>query len=427
MTVDLPVTLYGTHIGELVRSDGRALLRWSDEAEQRWGINSVTLSRNLRVGMSSVAATESFFGNLLPEGAHLDRLAQHAQVASNDLVGLLAVVGADLAGALRVGTNREHTDPQKLDTEQVAELLDRADGFLVGGGGSALPGFQRKLTLSRVDGVWVRGNGTIASTHILKPVPGDRRAAVEAEAFTLAIGRDLGLAPYDAHVEQIGDRAVLIVERYDRMRSASGAIERLHQEDAAQALGLPWGAGDKFEANNGSANLAAIGRLLDTRSTVFDAEAHPDRTRLLRYLTVNVAAGNSDAHAKNYSLLHDADGRYRLAPLYDTAPIALSYDGSTANALRINGRTQLPETTVDDLVAEAVGWGIAEGDARRTVLETLEQIIAATRTLPAHDSIAAHVPGYIRGQAQNLAAGKPARIPSAVPLMSLTGIGSAGA
>jgi serine/threonine-protein kinase HipA len=423
-SVELPVTLYGTHLGELVRSGDRALLRWSDDAAERWGVNATVLSRGLRVGFSNTAQTESFFGGLLPEGVHLDRLAAHAQTASNDLVGLLAIVGADLAGALRVGSERESTDPEILGTEQLIALLDSADGFLVGGGGSALPGFQRKLTLTREAGRWVKGNGTVPSTHILKPVPAENRSAVEAEAYTLKLARHLGLLSYEVDVEQIGERAVLIVERFDRVRTSTGAIERLHQEDAAQALGLPWGGNDKFERNNPASSLRAIAELLDTRTTVFDSDGAPDRLRLLRYAVFTVAVGNSDAHAKNFSLLHDESGDDRLAPLYDAAPLALDFAGSQGLALRINERTMLPDVTVEDLVAEAVSWGVAEAAARETVATTLDALIDATRRTPAHDSIERHVPGYIRGQAQNLAAGRAARIPSAVPLMSRPRIGS---
>jgi hypothetical protein len=39
-------------------------------------------------------------------------------------------------------------------------------------------------------------------------------------------------------------------------------------------------------------------------------------------------------------------------------------------------------------------------------------------------SIEAHVPGYIRGQAQNLAEGRPARIPSVIPLMAQKRLGT---
>lgn len=40
---------------------------------------------------------------------------------------------------------------------------------------------------------------------------------------------------------------------------------------------------------------------------------------LLRHLFVNTVLGNTDAHAKNYALLHGGD-EVCLAPLYDVVP-----------------------------------------------------------------------------------------------------------
>jgi serine/threonine-protein kinase HipA len=324
MSDELAVSLYGTHLGELVRGGDRALFRWSADAERRWGLNSGALSQSLRVGFTSTELTESFFGALLPEGIHLDRLARESKVASDDLVGLLAQVGADLAGALQVGDPREAREPEQLVEHEIALLLDQASGFLVGGGGSALPGFQRKLTLTRRGNGWWRGNGTLPSTHILKPVGAEHRAAVESEDYLLRVGRRLGLVDFESWVEEIGQRHVLVIERYDRPLSGSDIV-RIHQEDAGQALGLPWGGGEKFENNDARASLKAVAGLLDTRRTVFQP-ARPDAEKLLRYTVLNVAGGNTDAHAKNFSLLHEDDGSTRLAPLYDAAPLALAYD-----------------------------------------------------------------------------------------------------
>lgn len=421
---DLKVSLFGTHIGELGRAGGKALLRWSHDAEERWGLNSPVLSRNLRVSFSTVEQTESFFGALLPEGRHIERLATDAKTVSNDLVGLLRYVGADLAGALSVGDRHSPTEPEILTSEGVATLLGSASGFLVGGGGSALPGFQRKLTLTRQNGDWVRGNGTLPSTHILKPVDAEFRSSVESEHYVLQIAQRLGLASFETWVEKIGAFEVLVIERYDRRRSTTGTIERLHQEDAGQALGLPWGGNDKFELNNPASNLTAVAGLLDASRSVVDSGRFNDRLKLLRYTVLNVAAGNTDAHAKNFSLLDDDAGRTRLAPFYDAAPLALDFSLGTALAMKVNGISQLPDITVDDLVAEAESWGIPADLSGETIARTLEEIVEATRNIRAHLSIEKHVPGYIRGQAQNLAAGKRARIDSAVPLMALPRIGT---
>lgn len=421
---DLPVTLFGTHIGELTSVDNRALLRWADDAEERWGLNSPVLSRNLRVSLTNTDQTESFFGALLPEGRHLNQLASSAKTVSSDLVGLLRYVGADLAGALRVGHRPDPLPPEVLTSGEVAALLSSASGFLVGGGGSALPGFQRKLTLTREGGQWIRGNGSIASTHILKPVEAQYRSSVESEHYVLQIARQLGLARYEAWVERIGDLDVLVIERYDRRRGSDGQIERLHQEDAGQAIGLPWGGNDKFERNNSASSLKAVAELLDLNRSVVNGERYRDRLTLLRYTTLNVAAGNTDAHAKNFSLLHDTQGRTRLAPFYDAAPLALDYALGTALAMSINGVSQLPEITIDDLVAEAGSWGLPVELSRETVASTLDQIVEATRTIRPHESIERHVPGYIRGQAQNLARGEKARIPSPIPLMAMPRLGT---
>lgn len=62
--------------------------------------------------------------------------------------------------------------------------------------------------------------------------------------------------------------------------------------------------------------------------------------------------------------------------------------------------------------------------AADTIARTLDQIIEATRKIPAHHTIEKHVPGYIRGQAQNLAAGKRARITSPIPLMAMPRLGT---
>ncbi|MDO9590664.1 MAG: HipA domain-containing protein, partial [Microcella sp.] len=418
----LPVSLHGQLIGTLTDGpDGRPLMVWAQPTP--WRLNSAVLSRFLRVGLTDSDATQSFFGGLLPEGEHLNRLAREVKVGSDDLVGIFAAVGADLAGALRVGEGRETLEPQTLTLGDVRELLRLAPGFLVGGGGSALPGFQRKLTLTREGGQWVRGNGQLASTHILKPVSIAFRASVDAEAYALSLTRMLGLSPFEAWVEELDDLAVLIVERYDRRRTESGTINRIHQEDFAQALGLPPHGNEKFEWSEPRANLAAIAAELDDAATIFTPGV--DREHLLRYVTANIAIGNTDAHAKNYSLLHDERGETRLAPLYDIAPLALRYDAAEQLAMSVNGQDRLPEVTVDDLVAEAGTWGIAADRAQEIVNSSLDHLIEGTRTLPADPSIEAHVPGYVRRQAQNLLDRKPARIRSHIPLMLLPRVDSA--
>lgn len=419
----LSVELYGTSIGELTRtSRGRALFVWSADAIVRWPLRSTPLSASLPVGTSSVDTTESFFGALLPEGRWLDRLATALQVRSNDLVGILGAVGSDLAGALTIGAGRAAGEPRMLEERELVELLRQAAGYVLGGGGSALPGFQQKLALTYADGDWIAGHGSVASTHILKPVAEENRHLVEGENYVLGIARALRLLHFDSWVEAIGGSPVLVIERYDRRVTTSG-IERIHQEDLAQALALPWGGDDKFERSNPRASLASVAAALDRDRNIFD-RGEPDREKLLRYTVLNVAAGNTDAHAKNFSLLRFDSGRSRLAPFYDAAPLALGFDAPLDLAMSISGERYVTRVTVDHLVDEARTWGIESSRAREVIARTLDDVIEATRHLPAHESIVKHVPGYIRGQAQNLAAGKPARIDTPMPPILMPRLGT---
>ena len=101
---------------------------------------------------------------------------------------------------------------------------------------------------------------------------------------------------YD-HIHSIGDRRFLLVERYDRVADPQGRIQRLHQEDFCQALGVI--PEIKYQ-NEGGPDLAQCFELV-RRVTWPNA---PHVLRLLDYVTFNALMGNHDAHAKNFSLLY---------------------------------------------------------------------------------------------------------------------------
>ena len=425
----LPVHLYGTLAGWLSGDDETTTFDWAPEAIGRWGVNSSVMSTSLPVGRAPEPdAPANFFGGMLPEGIGLEKLAQTAQVGHRNIFGMYRLVGRDLAGALVIG-NAESSrgEAALLNPQEIGVLLDNASGYVIGGGGSALPGFQRKITLTRLDGRWYRGGDEHASTHILKPVATEYQTAAHCEDYTLRLSREIGLSDYETWVEAIDGRHVLVIERYDR-EIIDGAVQRIHQEDFAQASNLPWTGDDKFEQNNDHASLRHLAQLLDSRRSIFSPAKTSDRERLLQYTTFNVAVGNTDAHAKNHSMLRLSDGTSKLAPLYDAAPLALDPDGRQTLAMFIGGNRFQWETSTAHLVSEGASWGIAEGRARDIVAETLAQLEEATYKVTADSSIEHRVPGYIRGQARNLANGKKAYMGRAgVPPHLQTAFGTPGA
>lgn len=411
MTEVLPVHLYGHLIGELdTDPSGYTRFRWAPSRSLPWELNSRILSENIPLGVNpSWAAADSFFGALLPEGQWRANLAREIGCADSDTVEMLARVGRDTIGALSIGVEQERGEPELLDSMQVAAAIRSASGyFAAGGGSSALPGFQRKIALTRTSNGWVRGHGNLPSTHIFKPEPDldntDAHRLWLAESYMLDLGREIGVVKFASKIESFDGARALVIERYDRVSDGHGAMKRLHQEDFAQALGLAWVANAKFESSGAGASLSKMARLLDRDASAFGDE-FAERSELLRYVTFNTAIGNTDAHAKNYALVRNEQGRSSLAPLYDPTPLAYNYDGRKELALFIGGQRLIDQVRADHLVAEAEAWGVPGDRARQIVSDTLRQLDEALQVTPAPESIHSEMNGYIRERVQNLASG----------------------
>ncbi|GAA4517445.1 HipA domain-containing protein [Brevibacterium yomogidense] len=383
MTASLDVRLTGTVIGEFLPDSS---FRWAEGWEQLSPLNSAVLSHSLPFGADR-PDPGPFFGGLLPEGIGLQELAREARVASDDLHGLLAEVGADVGGAVTIGEPRPPLDPLVLDEPDLSGVLERARGYLrasaVGGGGSSATGVRPKvaLTWDSATEKWMVGRGSYPSTHLLKPVPREEAAGVRAEAYLNAIARAIGLSGHSASVEGAGEHVVLVVERYDRVVPDDGPAVRVHQEDAAQALGLPWGGNAKYEQVESRASLRNVASLLSVHGSVF-APGSDDREGLLQMTTLNIVAGNTDAHAKNFSLLlpqigvptSQPEGTVRLADAYDIVPQSFFTAEPDPLAMRVNGKAAAGAVTAGDLIAEASAWGLSRSRAAEVVTNTLRAI-----------------------------------------------------
>jgi serine/threonine-protein kinase HipA len=196
-------------------------------------------------------------------------------------------------------------------------------------------------------------------------------------------------------------------------------VERIHQEDGAQALGLPWDTDSKFEGVNPAANLKSLAGLLPRRRDILGT-GPDDREALLAHTAFNTAIGNTDAHAKNFSTLRSSNGAVMLAPLYDVSTHALAPNGQLNMSLRINSRAYQPSLTVDDLVAEGVAWGIDERHARLAVTGTLEELAHALERADAA-AVGEKVARYVGHGTRNLLDGKAAGIGGAHPSLAALG------
>jgi serine/threonine-protein kinase HipA len=286
------------------------------------------------------AVTIPWLSNLLPEGDPLRALSEMTGISSEDVMGLLNAAGGDVAGALSIGRHEPrgtpdyHRIPDEAALEKIITELP-ARPFLADeeGVSMSLAGAQNKLPVFADDaGIAIPVNGA-PSTHILKPDNPRLLGSVQNEALCMVLARRIGLPVASVTTGTAGPRSYLLVTRYDRETvSNSTRIRRIHQEDFCQALGRFPGAKYEF---NGTGRRGPS--LVDLFALCRDHMTARDINRLLDAVIFNVATGNVDAHAKNYSILL-RPGSAELAPLYDLMS-GLAWDGITSNnAQEIGGQ-----------------------------------------------------------------------------------------
>jgi serine/threonine-protein kinase HipA len=173
--------------------------------------------------------------------------------------------------------------------------------------------------------------GNAPSTHIIKPPIKGFDETCENEAFCMMLAGRMGLPVPVVKLVTEPD-IFLLVDRYDRIRNKEGDVERLHQEDFCQALGiLP---DQKYESEGGPSMHDSF-QLLDERSS----NPAGDRLSLLRWTMFNFIIGNTDAHAKNLALLYQK-ATPSLAPFYDLMSTAV-YEGLVDRmAMKIGGESR---------------------------------------------------------------------------------------
>lgn len=271
-----------------------------------------------------------YLWNLLPESPNvLHRWGQQYHVSAGNPFKLLAYVGADVLGAAQFIPPEQSHEIQSeqhptiewisIDDlrQRLRQLRDDISAVRRPGdiGKMSLPGAQAKTAFyfDRQADRWGVPGGRTPTTHIVKPCIPGLDGLVENEHLCLDIAARLGLPAARSFVLAL-DQPYIVVERYDRLPPLPGTAfpRRIHQEDMCQALGL---MPTKKYQEDGGPTIAQIATLI--RRVSIDPEL--DVERFLKANMFNWLIGGTDGHAKNYSLLIDAQDAVRLAPLYDVS------------------------------------------------------------------------------------------------------------
>jgi serine/threonine-protein kinase HipA len=390
--------MYGIRVADLEARGTDLRLRYTRAALDLWPTNIPLVSCSMPLSRAWHPA-RVFMRGLLPEGDHLRQVAAAANVAASDTFGLLARYGRDVAGALVV-TGHDSVPDESTWSDiaytsetllaDIAAIEEKTTAWIHDDSELSLAGLQNKLLLveRRADSGerWARPVGGQPSTHILKLDDPIRPGLVAAEYHALRLAQDVGLSTLEPEQATLGERAALIVRRYDRQSGMSGTLERVHQEDVCQALRFDHDANrgkGKYEVSGGP-SLRDVAGLLQR----YGADPTAEMTRLLQLTTLNVVVGNADAHGKNLSVLLARDGHIRMAPAYDLVPTVLWPNLRRRPAMTVNGRTDITAITTEDLVSEGARWGLNPDRGAAAVLNVVE---AASNVVIQHDGLAQHV------------------------------------
>ena len=397
MAKQLEVWLLGKHIGTLAQTEGRLSFAYTTDwlekntTKDGSGGDTIPLSQSLplRAEPFDDRAARPYFAGLLPEGAKLGLIAHVLHVSRKNDFGILGGIGGECAGAvtlLEAGQSLETTDSASkmrwLDGAQLLRLLDEMPKrpMLAGEDGIrlSLAGAQDKLPVvaeSTQIGVPLQGT---PSSHIIKPPIAGVEGSVFNEGFCMRLATALKLDVARASIHGIGDQRFLLVERYDRQlvkQDQAGQIQlqRLHQEDFCQALGVA--PETKYQSEGGPDLTQAFD--LVRRATRPSA---PNTLRLLDFVIFNALIGNHDAHAKNFSLLYTPQGAV-LAPMYDALSTAVYPDLSDKMAMKIGSKYKFADVQARHWEQFALAAALSPAQVKKRVLDIAKRLPDLAHTL----------------------------------------------
>ena len=313
-----------------------------------------------------------FFANLIPEGRLRDVIEKSASLAAGDDLALLAFVGRDLPGAVTI---------RALDDEEVGSIsgeppsaVEDEAAAVSEGLRFSLAGVQLKFSMLREADKLALPARDSSGEWIVKFDSTTFPYLPENEFSMLEWARAAGFEVPECHLHRVEDlddiprryapdsTQVLAIRRYDRHPEG-----RVHQEDFAQAVGLP--PKKKYEQITHDAMARLVRR--------FVGEDAVDE--LVRRLVFTVACGNNDAHLKNWSLIYPDSIRAQWSPLYDQVATVAWEGFDRALALKLAGVREfgrIDRSTFERFAEKA------QVDSRRVidlVDTTLERLRAAWR------------------------------------------------
>lgn len=299
-----------------------------------------------------------FFENLAPEGEAFEILTRE-HVSGNKIFSILDRFGGDCAGAVAFYATEpnktENETLREIPTVKIAQIIEKLpeDPLLTGFKNPprlSLAGAQSKFAVYKHNNRYYRSNDEHPTTHIIKITNKRFPHLLENELFCMRLAQTMQLNIPNIRLETIKDQrnnkflSYLEIERYDR-HIEKGTVRRIHQEDFCQAIGL---VSDKKYQAGGGASIRDCIKIIEG----YSKNRLNDTIQFIEWIIFNYLIGNTDAHAKNLSLLHTETG-IRLAPFYDLLSTEVYPQKIVAHntAMLINGKGKYDSLKADDFTA----------------------------------------------------------------------------
>ena len=392
LSLDVRLDGFTQPVGTLARgTEGELSFTYSTDHLNHSRLLPLSLSFPLTDVPFGDVRTRAFFSNLLQERDQpLQRIMDQHGIPASDVAGLLYHMGGDCAGSVSVlpqgapptkSPGNLATDYVPQSNEEVSEIVkalhlrkalpkELQDP-------SPLAGVQSKISL-----MYLRDSETFAipkkdsgapTSHVLKVPDRDHPNDPDHENFALEMSRNCGIPVVGSCVREFDGIKALITGRFDRVHyKQTGMISRIHQEDFAQALGLPPSL--KYERHGRERRRFDAGAI---RTVLDQTHAPAYSRRIFLDLTIfDLLVGNCDGHAKNHALLysgffqHSRGVHPELAPRYDIIPTRLDPQLTDEFSYRIGSANQMADVNLDNLQSFMAALGIEGRPAQKRVIES---------------------------------------------------------
>ena len=411
MARTLDVYLHTDLVGHLTQDDDGDMSFQYAESWLQWA-GAVPLSHSLPLRPARFGRKEcrGFFAGILPEESKREIIARNLGISARNDYAMLERIAGECAGAVTFLPHGEpmpdrHYGYRDLSEEELAAILKELPRrpLLAGEKGIrlSLAGAQDKLAV-RLEGRTISlPLGGAPSTHILKPNVERFEGVVFNEAFCMRLAAAAGLPAAAIETHEISGISFLLIERYDRHHrpGPDGAplVERLHQEDFCQALGIV--SEQKYQKEGGPSLKQCFALLRDVSSV-----PAIDVARLLDDVVFNYVVGNNDVHGKNFSLVYQARGagelEIRLSPLYDVVSTISYPELSRDMAMRIGEQYSSEKVTLRDFEKLAEDAKLGRPLVRERLTEVMERVRAALPSVPATNPVAEQMRDLIRTRSE---------------------------